>query len=601
MEEEKFALHSDVPGKLLRTKIPWGPKVIPFTSCQENDRIQLRIIPNDETAPELRHSLLSGPSGREGPWLPGCPEGRDGTGALQRGLSASAPPAAGSYAAVQVRRFRAVLPPGKESVKARVQKPAMSTLQKTILIVDPDRENREYLQKLLEEEHSLHVEMAPDPEVAHNILERIKADVLLTAIFPERQGLELLERVAGKHLPLVSVACLPSGDRESVVQALNAGAQYYINTPLRAQEIRLIVRKALDACDKLAHPGTPDLELRKSHGFHGIAGANKEMHKLFNLVEKIAEDGESTVLIQGESGAGKELVAQALHDHSPRQKQKLVPINCAAIPEELLESELFGYEKGAFTGANQAKQGRLHYANKGTLFLDEIGDMRPALQAKLLRVLQEKEFEPVGSVKPHKVDVRVVAATRCDLEEEVNAGKFREDLYYRLSVVPIRVPPLRERPDDIPLLLDKFIHLYQRNRRGSLKSFSPEAVEVLKKYSWPGNVRELKNLVQRLCILQDKETVDIADLPEQFFSETEEHTTAGSAASSEESSQVIQDSKIDFNTQVSEFEDRLILQALIAANGNKKQAARNLNLKRTTLLEKIKKKNLDKLYLQYLE
>jgi DNA-binding NtrC family response regulator len=476
----------------------------------------------------------------------------------------------------------------------------MSTLLKTILVVDPDQEKREYVQRILHEEESFHVEVAPDSGVAHNILGRIKVHVILTALFPNQEGLELLEHVAGKNTPIVPVACLPSGDQEAVVQALNAGAQYYINTPYQPQEVRLIVQRALDTYEKLAQQGTPDLELRKSDGFYGIVGGNKEMHKLFNLIEKVAEDGESTVLIQGESGVGKELVAQALHEHSPRQKQKLVPVNCAAIPEELLESELFGYEKGAFTGANQAKQGRLHYANKGTLFLDEIGDMQPALQAKLLRVLQEKEFEPVGSVKPHKVDVRVVAATRCELEEEVNSGKFREDLYYRLSVVPIRIPPLRERVDDIPLLLDKFVHLYQRNRRGSLKAFSPEAVEVLKNYSWPGNVRELKNLVQRLSILHEKETVDIPDLPEKFITEADVDTECGST-SRQNPVAVTQATGIDFNTQVSEFEDRLILQALIATNGNKKQAAQNLNLKRTTLLEKIKKKNLDKLYLQYLD
>jgi len=476
----------------------------------------------------------------------------------------------------------------------------MSTLQKTILVVEPDQEKREYVQKILQEDENLHVEVAPDTNVAQSILGRIKVHVLLTAFFPNQEGLELLEHIAGKNITLVPVACLPSGDQDAVVQALNAGAQYYINTPYQPQEIRLIVQRALGTYEKLSQQGTPDLELRKSDGFYGIVGANKEMQKLFNLIEKVAEDGESTVLIQGESGVGKELVAQALHDYSPRHKQRMVPVNCAAIPEELLESELFGYEKGAFTGANQAKQGRLHYANKGTLFLDEIGDMQPALQAKLLRVLQEKEFEPVGSVKPHKVDVRVLAATRCELEEEVNSGKFREDLYYRLSVVPIRVPPLRERTDDIPLLLEKFVHLYQRNRRGSLKAFSSDAVEVLKKYSWPGNVRELKNLVQRLSILHEKETVDIPDLPEKFLEEADVASDGGSV-SRESAVPVTPKTEIDFNTQISEFEDRLILQALIATNGNKKQAAQNLNLKRTTLLEKIKKKNLDKLYLQYLD
>ena len=471
----------------------------------------------------------------------------------------------------------------------------MSIPIKTILLVHPELEKREYVQDVLQENEALNVEVAPNPEAAHRLLEEMKVHVLLIAIFTNNEGLEFLEQVKKGNSALVPVACLPSGDQDSIIQALRAGAQYYINTPFQAQEIRLIVQRALESHEHQVQQGTPDMELRKSDGFYGIVGANKEMHKLFNLIEKVAEDGESTVLIQGESGVGKELVAQALHAHSPRQNQRLVPVNCAAIPDELLESELFGHEKGAFTGANQAKQGRLHYANKGTLFLDEIGDMKPPLQAKLLRVLQEKEFEPVGSVKPYKVDVRVVAATRCHLEEEVNAGNFREDLYYRLSVVPIRIPPLRERSDDIPLLLEKFIQLYQRNRKGSLKRFSLEAVEALKNYSWPGNVRELKNLVQRLSVLQEKETAALEDLPEQFLSE------ANIKPSFQEASiPVVQHTGIDFNTQVSEFEDRLILQALIAAKGNKKQAAQNLNLKRTTLLEKIKKKDLNKLYLQHI-
>ena len=462
-------------------------------------------------------------------------------------------------------------------------------------MVHPESEKREYVQNVLLENEIFNVEVAPHPETAYRVLENMNIHVLLTTIFSNKEGLEFLEKVTKENSAIVPVACLPSGDQDSIVQALRAGAQYYINTPFQAQEIRLIVQRALEVFEHKTHQWTPDLDIRKNDGCYGMVGANKEMHKLFHLIEKVAMDGESTVLVQGESGVGKELVAQALHAHSPRQNQRLVPINCAAIPDELLESELFGYEKGAFTGANQAKQGRLHYANKGTLFLDEIGDMNPSLQAKLLRVLEEREFEPVGSVKSHKVDLRVVAATRCHLEEEVNAGNFREDLYYRLSVVPIRIPPLRERRDDIPLLLEKFIHLYQRNCKGSLKRFSPQAVEILKKYSWPGSVRELKSLVQRLSILLEKETVDLEDLPEQFLREANIEP-----ASQEISIPMAQHTEIDFNTQVSEFEDRLILQALIASNGNKKQAAHNLNIKRTTLMEKIKKKNLDKLYLQYL-
>ncbi len=299
---------------------------------------------------------------------------------------------------------------------------------------------------------------------------------------------------------------------------------------------------------------------------------------------------------------GKELVAQALHACSPRAGHNFVPVNCAAIPDSLLESELFGYEKGAFTGATQAKKGRFQHANGGTLFLDEIGEMRPELQAKLLRVLQEKEFEPVGGMKPVHADVRVIAATNINLELAVNEGRFRTDLYYRLNVVPLEIPPLRDRVEDIPLLLDKFTRLFNRGKQSQPKRFSANALKALQEYPWPGNVRELKNIVQRLCVLHRKAVVRVQDLPPQIVPDPEllhtheEEEEALSAAVQDLPDMPDMEEETDFNTRVSEFEDRLILQALIATNGNKKQAAEKLNLKRTTLLEKIKKKQLDKVF-----
>jgi transcriptional regulator with PAS, ATPase and Fis domain len=288
-----------------------------------------------------------------------------------------------------------------------------------------------------------------------------------------------------------------------------------------------------------------------------------------------------------------------------------VPLNCAAIPDELLESELFGYIKGAFTGAAQSKQGRIQYAEGGTLFLDEIGDMKPALQAKLLRVLQEKEFEPVGGLKPIKADVRIVAATHRNLEEAVRTGSFREDLYYRLSVVPLQIPPLRERKEDIPLLIEKFMQVYNRGRKRGLTGFSADAMAALKNYAWPGNVRELENLVQRLTILHADGLVRGADLPEKYreglnLEDLAEEQVAEAVTTSEAAAlsgrgegvpipEPLED-QADFNALVSDFEDRLILQALSRTGGNKKEAAALLNLKRTTLLEKIKKKQLDSLF-----
>jgi transcriptional regulator with PAS, ATPase and Fis domain len=317
------------------------------------------------------------------------------------------------------------------------------------------------------------------------------------------------------------------------------------------------------------------------------------MRALFEMIEKVAEDADSTVLIRGESGTGKELVARAIHAFSGRKGRNFVPVNCAAIPDELLESELFGHLKGAFTGAASAKMGRFQFADGGTIFLDEIGDMKPSLQAKLLRVLQEKTFEPVGGLKPVPVDVRIVAATHRNLEQMVAEGRFREDLFYRLNVIPLTIPPLRERKEDIPLLIENFVRVYNRNRKYRLRGFEAGAVAALMKYAWPGNVRELENLVQRLVIMHGGGSIDIADLPEKYApqaldsAENEEDRGEGFDPAPEWSP-----AGVDFNALVDEFESRLILQALNISSGNKKEAARLLKLNRTTLLDKIKKKGL---------
>ncbi|PNU21099.1 sigma-54-dependent Fis family transcriptional regulator [Geothermobacter hydrogeniphilus] len=341
--------------------------------------------------------------------------------------------------------------------------------------------------------------------------------------------------------------------------------------------------------------------LRKSDGFEGIIGNSLRMQKLFSIIERVADDGESTVLIQGESGTGKELVARAVHSRSPRREKNFVPVNCAAIPDDLLESELFGYVKGAFTGATQNKMGRIQYAAGGTLFLDEIGDMKPSLQAKLLRVIQEKEFEPVGGVKPVPVNVRIVAATHRNLEQLVAEGKFREDLYYRLSVIPINIPPLRERKDDIILLLDSFTRVFNRGKRYGLKGFSERALNALVNYPWPGNVRELENLIQRLVVLHGGESVDLEDLPAKYAAHAVQPGTADRRSEEQLDNlapialheALWNGDGINFNDLVDGLERQLISQALARTGGNKKEAARLLNLKRTTLIEKIKKKELE--------
>jgi transcriptional regulator with GAF, ATPase, and Fis domain len=343
--------------------------------------------------------------------------------------------------------------------------------------------------------------------------------------------------------------------------------------------------------------------------FYGIIGRSESMRRLFKLIGKLAEDDLSTVLVQGESGTGKELVAKAIHAHSPRAANHFVPVNCAAIPDDLLESELFGYTKGAFTGAASAKIGRIEYANGGSLFLDEIGDMKPVLQAKLLRVLQEREFEPVGGLKPIPVDVRVIAATHCNLEQMVSEGRFREDLYYRLSVVPVAIPPLRDRTEDIPLLIEHFIYSIGKTKKNPLMGFNQAAMATLAQCPWRGNVRELENLVQHMTILHGGSHVGYHELPEKYRVGAPPPEQPAAPTLNEEplsaSEQALltapavtvggdlwPDSGIDFNALVNDFETQLIVQALKLTLGNKKEAARLLNLKRTTLLEKIKKKDL---------
>ncbi|MBF0126729.1 MAG: sigma-54-dependent Fis family transcriptional regulator [Magnetococcales bacterium] len=364
---------------------------------------------------------------------------------------------------------------------------------------------------------------------------------------------------------------------------------------------------------------------------YGIIGKSQCMQKLYKMIERVSP-ANSTVLIQGESGTGKELIARAIHNTSPRKDQNLIPVNCGAIPEDLLESELFGHMRGSFTGAANNRVGRFELANGSTLFLDEIGDMSPKLQVKMLRVLQEKVVEPVGSIKPVKVDVRVIAATHKDLEKEVAEKRFREDLFYRLNVVPLYVPPLRERIGDLPLLVHHFLERAIRLHDRPRVNVTREIQDIFQNYNWPGNVRELENLIERLTILSDGE-VQVDDLPpklrihvkqvpvarprEEVESEPEiDPETDGDAdpekdadasggidavqkmiaASTMDLTQKLENG-LDFNGAVASFENQLILSALDSTGWNKNKAARLLNLNRTTLVEKIKKKGLERVEL----
>ncbi|MCB0335946.1 MAG: sigma-54-dependent Fis family transcriptional regulator [Bdellovibrionales bacterium] len=333
----------------------------------------------------------------------------------------------------------------------------------------------------------------------------------------------------------------------------------------------------------LSNLNVPLIQPRRHSSFVGIISQCSRMHKIFQTLEKIAST-DATALILGETGTGKELIARAVHVLSGR-KGKLVPVNCGAIPEDILESELFGHEKGAFTGAVSSRVGRFQLAHGGTIFLDEIGEMSPKLQVKLLRVLQEKTVEPVGSTRSIEVDVRIIAATNKDLREEVKAGRFREDLFYRLQVIPIQLPPLRDRGGDVELLIEHFMQRVCERSGIGQASINDEALEYLKAYNWPGNVRELENTIERVVLLADDNNVTKHDLPPHI----------ASAANVNTRMEVVEDfpeDGLNFNEMVNDFESRLITMALEKTGGNKKAAAKLLQLNRTTLVEKIKKKGL---------
>lgn len=415
--------------------------------------------------------------------------------------------------------------------------------------------------------------------------------VLITGIpaaKSEPSDLLLMQMKADPRLIVIA-----HGKAESLRHLLTDQRLIHLPDPLSIDEFESVIMRVRELQTIKSNPAKSSADKYPHFLCSTIIGNSQQMLNLFETIEKVAESN-ATVLIQGESGTGKELAARAIHQLSSRKDKNFVPVNCAAIPDDLLESELFGHVKGAFTGAYSARIGRFELADKGTLFLDEIGDMKAALQVKLLRVLQSKEFEPVGSVKSQKIDARIIAASNKNLDDLVDNQTFREDLYYRLSVIPIIIPPLRERPEDIPLLLEHFQEQFNRERQHQITGFSPEATEMLLHHDWPGNVRELENLVERMITMKSSGIITVDDLPEKYLHQTEVKPASKLSDSVFTSAPTQQMGKngICLNSAVNQLETDLILQALDRTGGNKKEAAALLNLKRTTLIEKIKKKNL---------
>ncbi|MCB0415510.1 MAG: sigma-54-dependent Fis family transcriptional regulator, partial [Bdellovibrionales bacterium] len=452
-----------------------------------------------------------------------------------------------------------------------------------ILIVDDDVSLRTALYRTLDRK-GYKVISAANKSEALGLVQNY-TDIKLALIdlrLPDGDGIELMTQLKKQNSQMKAIILTGFGTIDLAVKATQSGAYHFVTKPFNLDEILNLIEKAFVQSDLEQENSKLKNELQKKYQFDNIVGQSDEIIKVLNLVDKVS-DSDATVLITGESGTGKELIARALHFNSARAQNNFVPLNCGAIPGELLESELFGHVKGAFTGAIANRSGRFEAANKGTLFLDEIGDMSHTLQVKLLRVLQERKFEPVGSNKSFDANVRVIAATNKDLEKSVEQGVFREDLFYRLNVIPIHIPPLRERRSDIPLLLNHFREYFNQSRNRSIQGYSPEVLDVLFHYDWPGNIRELENLVERLTIIKSQGVIEITDLPEKY---------QGRRISLNPDRIEIPETGMDFNSAVNSYENSLILKALEKTGWNRNQAALLLKLNRTTLVEKIKKKGL---------
>jgi two-component system response regulator PilR (NtrC family) len=432
-----------------------------------------------------------------------------------------------------------------------------------ILIVEDEKSMREVLRILLEGEGH-EVTTASDGLEGMSYIEKDIFDLVITDVkMPRADGFEVLKRIKEISPDTIVVMITAFGNIESAIKAMKLGAYDYINKPFNIEDIRLRVGKAIEKKREREELEVLREQVEITYSIENIIGQSPKMQDLFKLIPKIAQSN-SNVLITGESGSGKELVAAALHNLSRRKEKNFVTINCAAFPEGLLESELFGHMKGAFTGAMYNKQGLFEIADEGSVLLDEIGEMPHNLQAKLLRVLENGMFRRIGGTTDIKVDVRVISATNKDLKDEIAAGRFREDLYYRLNVVPVIMPPLRERKEDIPLLIDHFL----RKTADDPKKITPEAVKLLIDYPWKGNVRELENVIERTALLTDKKEITPSDLPSEV---------SGFSADMK-SIPDLTDEGIDIDVIVGDIEKKYLLKALEKTGGVKTDAAKLLNL-----------------------
>jgi two-component system response regulator AtoC len=448
--------------------------------------------------------------------------------------------------------------------------------QSHILVIDDDAAVRQILSETLTNEGYQVTMVSSGLEGVEAVKDQPVHVVLTDLQMPGIDGLETIDRISKVDSKIIAIVMTGYGTIDCAVRAMKAGAFDFVTKPFEPDAVTVVVKKALDI-----------YRLKQENHLLRKAGTSAPMRTVLDFVEKVA-DSDSTVLIEGESGTGKELIARMLHFNSMRRDRPLVPVNCGAIPETLLESELFGHEKGAFTGAAHTRLGRFELAHGGTIFLDEVGEMSLPLQVKLLRVLQERCFERVGGTRTINVDVRIIAATNQDLAQAVQERRFRQDLYYRLHVIPIHIPPLRERRSDIPLLVNHFIAQFNQLRRTEILGMEADALARMTEEEWPGNIRELENMIERLAVLKKKGWITAADLPESPLK-----MTTTKANDTPEHFIRFSDDGINLTKELEHYENRLIGEALRKANGITSRAAQLLQVNRTTLVEKLKRKGFD--------
>ena len=453
-------------------------------------------------------------------------------------------------------------------------------MKKLILIVDDEKAARFGMKLALEKDGYQVVEASDGIEAFEIIKAKSPSLIFLDINMPKINGIQVLEEINQMESPPMIVIVTAYGSEKVAVDAMKKGAYDYIAKPYEIDDLRLIATHAFEKLALEEENARLRSEIDRLGSRGKIVGESREMNQLFNKIEKVGPS-DVTVLVQGESGSGKELVAKEIHKISSRKNRPMITMNCAALPETLIESELFGHEKGAFTGATERRLGKFELADKGTIFLDEIGDMSPNTQAKVLRVLQEQSFERLGGTETLRVDVRLISATHKDLLKEIKEGNFREDLYYRLKVVEILLPPLRNRREDIIILAENFIQYFSDKHRKNVKSISNDAVKIFTKYSWPGNVRELQNVIESAVVMANAETLEISDFPEEI-SNSDINRSFDYNLPFRDAKKIVVDT----------FERDFVSRKLAENNGNISKTAEALGMHRQSLQQKIKDLNM---------